>query len=200
MFPLLLHDPEVPDMNHHELHEECLRLLRDGLPDTLDEGRDSLPLAVDKDGDIAVVTFLHRGGDPVSGYAPYIESWTFHLRDGEWMELGGGGGSVPEQPLTRRSSGEMGGHLRRYGSGRTVRNANRLLPWGAKFVNHTRLQASSDVTAVRIGKRTVDVPPHGHVAVVWGARRAPLLEALAVDGTVLDILDLECHPAAPAAL
>ncbi|WP_245623136.1 hypothetical protein [Spirillospora albida] len=187
-------------MNNYELHEECLRLLRDGLPDTLDEGLDSLPLSVDKDGDIAVVTFLHRGGDPLSGHLAYIESWTFHLRDGEWMELGGGGGAVPEQPLARRSAAELGGHLRRYGSGRTVRNAGRLLPWGAKFVNHARLRASSDVAAVRIGKRTVDVPPHGHVAVVWGARHAPVLEALAADGTVLDSLDLEHHPAASAAL
>lgn len=186
-------------MNDHEVHEECLRLLRDGMPDpapdTFDEERDFLPLGLDMDGDVAVVTFLHQWGG--SGVDPFIEGRTFHRRDGEWMGLGGGGGSAPYEPLVRRSSGEMGRYLYKYGTGRTVRNANRLLPWGAKWVNEARLRASAEVTRVRVGKRFLHVPPHGHIVVVWGARRGPVVEALAADGSVLDTLDLD-RPAVPA--
>ncbi|MFV2178697.1 hypothetical protein ACFHW2_38465 [Actinomadura sp. LOL_016] len=187
-------------MYDHKVHEECLRLLRDGLPDPAlhasDDAGDFLPLGVDRDGDVAVVTFLQWGD---GGTVPLIEGWTFHQRDGEWMEIGGAAGSAPDEPLARRSSGEMGRHLQKYGSGRTVRNANRLLPWGAKWVSEARLRASAEVVRVRVGKRLLEVPPHGHVAVVWGARRAPVVEALADDGSVLDTLDLAPAPApAPA--
>ncbi|MCQ0014863.1 hypothetical protein [Actinomadura madurae] len=55
-------------MNDHEVHEECMRLLRDGLPvpapAAFEEGRDFLPLGLDMDGDVAVVTFLHQWGTP----------------------------------------------------------------------------------------------------------------------------------------
>ncbi|MFC4052293.1 hypothetical protein ACFOY4_21630 [Actinomadura syzygii] len=181
-------------MNHHEVREECLRLLRDGLPDpapaAFDDGRGFLPLGLDMDGDVAVVTLLHNLGDPASGPGAFIEGFTFHRRDGEWMELGGGGGSAPDDALARRSSGEMGRHLLKYGSGRTVRNAGRLLPWGAKWVNEARLRASAEVARIRVGTRLMDVPEHGHVAVVWGSRQGPVVEALAADGSVLDTLDL----------
>ncbi|WP_157430610.1 hypothetical protein [Actinomadura macra] len=186
-------------MNDHEVYEECLRLLRDGLPapapDALGAAREFLPLCIDKDGDVAVVTFL-RQWDGASGAAPFIEGWTFHRRDGEWMELGGAGGAAPEEPLTRRSSGEMGRYLQKYGSGRTVRNANRLLPWGAKWVNEARLRVSAEVARLRVGKRLLEVPVHGHVVVVWSARRAPVVEALASDGAILDALDLDRPPVA----
>ncbi|MGI5208054.1 hypothetical protein ACQEU6_41600 [Spirillospora sp. CA-108201] len=186
-------------MNDHEVHEECLRLLRDGLPvpapAAFAEGRDYLPLGLDKDGDIAVVTFLYQWEDAASSF---IEGWTFHRRDGEWMDLGGAGGSAPAEPLERRSRGEMGRHLLKYGSSRTVRNANRLLPWGAKWVNEARLRASAEVARVRVGKRILDVPEHGHVVVVWGARRGPVVEALAADGAVLGVMDLD-RPSVPAA-
>lgn len=181
-------------MNDHEVHAECLRLLREGLPEPapagFDDGRDFLPLGLDIDGDIAVVTFL-RQPEPVSGNVPpLIEGWTFHRRDGEWMELGSGGGAAPEEPLARRSAAELGGHLQRYGTGKTVRNANRLLPWGAKWVSQARLRVAAEVSHLRVGDRLLKVPPHGHTVVVWGARRAPVIEALAVDGTILDTLDL----------
>ncbi|QXJ26400.1 hypothetical protein AGRA3207_001594 [Actinomadura graeca] len=181
------------------MYEECLRLLRDGLPDpapdALAEGREFVPLCIDKEGDVAVVTFLHQW-DGAPGTAPFIEGWTFHRRDGEWMGLGGAGGAAPDEPLTRRSSGEMGRYLQKYGSGRTVRNANRLLPWGAKWVNEARLRVSAEVARIRVGKRLLDVPVHGHVVVVWSARRGPVVEALAPDGAVLDELDLDRPPVA----
>jgi hypothetical protein len=181
-------------MNDHDVHAECQRLLRDGLPETLhaapDDGREFVPLCLDVDGDIAVVTFLRKPGDVPRSLPPFIEGWTFHRRDGEWLELGGGGGSAPDQPLARRSAAELGGHLLRYGTGKTVRNANRLLPWGAKWVSQARLWVASEVADLRVGSRLLKVPAHGHAVVVWGARRAPVVEALAADGGVLDILDL----------
>ncbi|MDL4775112.1 hypothetical protein [Actinomadura xylanilytica] len=188
-------------MNDHEVHEECLRLLREGLPvpepAAWEEGRDFLPLGLDVDGDVAVVSFLHQTGGMPSRVPPFIEGWTFHRRDGEWMELGGAGGCAPDEPLARRSADDLGGHLQRYGAGRTVRNANRLLPWGAKWVNQVQLRVSTEVTRIRVGKRVLDVPGHGHVVVVWAARRGPVIEALADDGSVLDALDLD-RPSVPA--
>jgi hypothetical protein len=163
----------------------------DPAPAAFDEERGFLPLGLDMDGDVAVVTFLCRQGGPSSGASAFIEGWTFHRRDGEWRELGGAGGVAPAEPLTRRSAGELGRHLEKYGSGRTVRNANRLLPWGAKWVNEVRLRASAEVARIRVGTRLLDVPAHGHAVVVWGARRGPVVEALAADGSVLDSLDLD---------
>ncbi|WP_285696682.1 hypothetical protein [Actinomadura sp. NBRC 104412] len=189
-------------MNDHDVHAECLRLLRDGLPETahagLDDGQEFVPLCLDVDGDIAVVTFLRRQGDLTRSVPPFIEGWTFHRRDGEWLELGGAGGAAPDQPLARRSAAELGGPLLRYGTGKTVRNANRLLPWGAKWVSQARLWVASEVAALRVGSRLLKVPAHGHAVVVWGARRAPVVEALSEDGTVLGTLDLGPAIATPA--
>ncbi|MEW2356844.1 hypothetical protein [Spirillospora sp. NPDC029432] len=182
-------------MNDNEVHAECLRLLQDGLPEAAPAGGDGglefLPLGLDVDGDIAVVTFLRLPRTAAGNVPPFIEGWTFHRRDGEWMELGGGGGCAIDEPLARRSADELGGHLQRYGWGRTVRNANRLLPWGAKWVSQVRLRVSADVTHLRVGKRLLAVPPHGHTAVVWGARRAPAIEALDADGSVLETLSID---------
>lgn len=188
-------------MNDHEVHEECMRLLRDGLPvpapAAFEEGRDFLPLGLDMDGDVAVVTFLHQWGRRVRVHRGLdVPSPRRRVaRAGRCRRVG------PAEPLARRSSGEMGRHLLKYGSGRTVRNSNRLLPWGAKWVNEARLRASAEVVRVRVGKRILDVPEHGHVVVVWGARRGPVVEALAADGSVLDALDLDrpfvaAHPKA----
>ncbi|WP_433335722.1 hypothetical protein [Spirillospora sp. CA-294931] len=182
-------------MSDDEVHAEARRLLREGMPSPapsgFEDGRDYLPLSLDVDGDIAVVTFLRRGGGAEHAVPAFIEGWTFHQRDGEWLELGGGGGSAPSEPLTRRTAAELGGHLQRYGTGRTVRNANRLLPWGAKWVSQARLRVAAGVTQVRLGARTLDVPGHGHVVVVWAARRAPVAQALGEDGSILSTLDLE---------
>jgi hypothetical protein len=189
-------------MNDHEVHAECLRLLHEGLPApstaSLDEDREFVPLCLDVEGDIAVVTFLRRQGGLPGAVPAFIEGWTFHRRDGEWLELGGGGGSAPDRPLARRSAAELGGHLLRYGTGRTVRNSNRILPWGAKWVSQARLWAATEVTDLRVGNRVLAVAPHGHAVVVWGARRAPLVEALGADGTVLGTLQLDQALAARA--
>ncbi|WP_157407508.1 hypothetical protein [Actinomadura atramentaria] len=180
-------------MNDHEVNEECLRLLRDGLPDAVEApvaDRSFLPLAVDVNGDVAVVAVLTLEDTGTLGEG-FIDGWTFHRRNGEWLALGGGGGAAPAEPLARRTAAELGRHLRRYGTGRTVRNADRLLPWGAKYVNQVRLRVAAEVAQIRVGPRLLPVPAHGHVAVVWSARRAPLIEALDPAGTVLDVLELE---------
>ncbi|MQY08307.1 hypothetical protein [Actinomadura macrotermitis] len=177
-------------MNEEKATEACLRFLRDGLPAAAGEDMSgAFPLALDVDGDIAVVTLLvaEDGGLPDE---MSVEGYTFHRRNGEWMALGGGGGSAPADPLTRRPAAELGRHLRRYGGGRTVRNGDRLLPWGAKYVSQARLRAAAEVVRLRVGKRLLDVPEHGHAAVVWGARRGPVIEALDAEGAVLDKIDL----------
>ncbi|MEV5572890.1 hypothetical protein AB0L06_22825 [Spirillospora sp. NPDC052269] len=201
-------------MNDREVREQCLRLLRDGSSESpaipaapgaavdpgaaapggpapfLDADGDAL-LSHDVDGDIAVVSVLRHGGGVLRADEVMIEGLTFQFRGGEWMELGGGSGSAPDRPLDRRTEDELGGALRVYASGRTVRNADRLLPWGAKWVNQARLRAADGVASIRIGSRLLGVPEHGHVAIVWGSRRAPVLEALDAEGGVKGVLDLE---------
>ncbi|GLZ14246.1 hypothetical protein Acsp04_44810 [Actinomadura sp. NBRC 104425] len=179
-------------MNEHELRAELLRLLSDGMTEpastAVNGERGLVPLALDMDGDVAVVSFLRHQNGGTGGC--FIEGVTFHKRDGEWIELGGGGAWAPEEPLARRPAAELGGHLIRYAMGRTVRNANRLFPWGAKWVSEAKLRASSEVAQIRVGSRLLDVPAHGHVVVVWTARRDPVVEALDKDGAVLSSLDL----------
>ncbi|MBX6767008.1 MAG: hypothetical protein IRY90_07640, partial [Actinomadura rubrobrunea] len=80
-------------MNEHELRAELVRLLRDGIsdpaPTAVDGERGLVPLALDVDGDVAVISFLrHQNGVPGGCF---IEGVTFHKRDGEWIELGTGG-------------------------------------------------------------------------------------------------------------
>lgn len=52
------------------------------------------------------------------------------------------------------------------------------------------LQASIEVERVRIDTRTLRVPFHGHVLVVWSTSKPPPLTALAADGTPLASVDL----------
>ncbi|MBW8484879.1 hypothetical protein [Actinomadura parmotrematis] len=181
-------------MNVEKATEACLRFLHAGsiAPEaTAEDDFGFLPLAMDIDGDVAVIMLMATGADVPEDHLT-VEEWTFHRRHGgDWIPLGSYGGLALPAALTRRPAAELGGrHLRRDCYGRSVRNGDRLLPWGAKYVSEARLTVAAETARLRVGKRTLDVPEHGQAVVVWGARRGPVIEALNADGAVLDKLDL----------
>lgn len=172
---------------------ESLKLLTDGpplSPGKLTRRRRYVPMAVDRDNDVAVTLFARRG---VSGQ-PLDEAWALELRDGEWKVLGGGGGTAPDDLLAERPpAARLGGLFQAQGGGSSLRNAERLVPWGARYISHAHLRVSAEVDHVLVGRRRIGVASHGHVVVVWASRKPPMVTLLASDGTQL----LEFVPDAP---
>ena len=85
-----------------------------------------LPLALDRDGDVAVTMFLRRG---VSG-VPLLEVHSLELIDGVWRSLGGSGGPGDEAIEPRPRLAELGSPAVSHGSGGTARTStNRLWDW-----------------------------------------------------------------------
>ncbi|MGI8334740.1 hypothetical protein ACRYCC_32720 [Actinomadura scrupuli] len=185
-----------------ELIAECHRLLRDGFPDELPERRvlrdehDFIPLGLDVDGDIAVVAMLRWWKGPPERPSrlpqprPLIDVRPFLRLGGNWSSLGGGGGLVPEYPLTDRpAAAHLGGHLRHHGAGSTYAGDTSLDT--DLYISHARIRAAAEIDRVQVGARLLPVPFHGHVVVVWPGRHAPTIDALAADGTRLVSLTID---------
>ena len=168
---------------------ESLRLLEHGLPEApprLSRRRRFAALAVDVDGDVACTLFAVRG----PGHIRH-ETHVLTRRDGTWTLLGGGGGGRDTDGLTDRPPPEqLGGPVTVHGSGSVLGNADRLMPWGARYVHYAEVLASSAVHTVAVGDRVLAVPRHGHLVVVWPGRRPPLTVARDADGRVLCEIDL----------
>jgi hypothetical protein len=125
-----------------------------------------VPLAVDRDGDVAATMFLRRG---VSG-VPLVEVHTLELTAGRWRLLGGGGGSGDEVAEARPRWAELGGLAVSHGGGGTAR------PWGGLFgrlrdtwISWAELRAAQEVSALRVGTRLVPVAAQ---AMPWSSGRA----------------------------
>jgi hypothetical protein len=115
--------------------EESVRLLdgADTLPQALHLSRHvrHIPVAVDRDGDVAATMFLRRG---VSG-EPWIDVHSLERNQSGWRLLGGGSSDGGASLLSQRSTMADASTLaRKLGGGGTVRNADRLMPWGAKWM------------------------------------------------------------------
>ncbi|MBE1605036.1 hypothetical protein [Actinopolymorpha pittospori] len=174
----------------------CQKVLHDGLPESvpaeLDDQHPFIPLGVDIDGDVAAVALVVRWMEGPMAGRPGIQKYAFRRCGGEWVYLGGGGGNVHDYPLrNRRPAGEQrGGYLRPCSLGQSLRDRDRIHPPEASWVFSAELQASIEVERVQIDHRTLPVPFHGHVLVVWSTPKPPPLTALAADGTPLASVDL----------
>jgi len=163
---------------------ESVRLIECGLPEApprLSRRRRFAALAVDVDGDVACTLFVVRG----AGHFRQ-EAHVLVRRSGTWTMLGGGGaGSETDGLADRLTPEQLGGPVVVSGSGSVLENANRLMPWGARYVRYAEVLASSAVHTVEVGDRVLAVPRHGHLVVVWATRRPPVAVARAAHGALV---------------
>lgn len=141
-----------------------------------------LPVAVDREDDVAATMFLRRG---VSG-EPWIDVHSLARGEGGWRLLGGGGGNADDSLLTDgREAADEAGFACSLGGGGTLLNGDRLMPWGAKWVQWAELRMAAEVAALQVGDRSVPVAPHGLAVIVWRSRQPPRAVAFAADGQEL---------------
>lgn len=141
-----------------------------------------LPVAVDREDDVAVTMFLRRG---VNG-EPWIDVHSLARGEGGWRLLGGGGGNADDNLITDgRGAADEAGLACSLGGGGTVLNGDRLMPWAAKWVWWAELRMAAEVATLRVGDRSVTVAAHGLAVIVWRSRQPPRAGALAADGQEL---------------
>ncbi|GAA5023041.1 hypothetical protein GCM10023317_67570 [Actinopolymorpha pittospori] len=140
---------------------------------------------------MGVVLLLTPPRSEGGGQGPSVRLCLLQRHGDDWHYLGGGGGPTEDYPLAaRRCAAELDGrYLRGQCFGHPASNVPRWLSWHAP-THFADLQAAAEVDVVRAGTRTIDVPFHGHVAVIMATRHKPLVEALAADGTPLQTVDL----------
>ena len=143
-----------------------------------------LPLAVDRDGDVAATMFLRRG---VSG-VPLIDVHTLELTRGVWRLLGGGGGPGHEAVQPRPRLAELGRPATSDGGGGTARTSSRWRRDG--WVRWAQLRVAREVAVLQVGSRQTRVPDHGCALVVW-ARKPPPVTALDASGAGLGAVGIE---------
>jgi hypothetical protein len=145
-----------------------------------------VPLAVDRDGDVAVTMFLRRG---VSGF-PLLDVNALELTDSGWRVLAGGGGPGDGATAARRRIADLGGPAVSYGGGGTARARIGWFGWiRDDWVSWAELRVAEEVSAVRVETRLLPVADHGNAVVVW-TRRRPRVVALDASGTVLGPITL----------
>lgn len=172
--------------------EESVRLL-DGaepLPQTLRLSRRvrHIPVAVDRDGDVAATMFLRRG---VNG-EPWIDVHALERGQTGWRLLGGGSGDGGDSLLSQRPRTAPASTLAHdLGGGGTLRNADRLMPWGGKWARWAELRLVAEVGSLQVGDRHLTVPAHGAVLIVWGSGRCPAVTALDQQGQELGAIRLD---------
>lgn len=140
-----------------------------------------LPLAVDRDDDVAATMFLRRG---VSG-VPELDVHSLELIGGVWRMLGGGGGpgDVATEPRPRLV--DLGGPAVGHGGGGTARTSGNWLRRRQRgWVWWAELRVAAEVAVLRVDARDVPVAAHSCAVVVW-TREPPLVTALDGSGAVV---------------
>ncbi|WP_051516092.1 hypothetical protein [Candidatus Blastococcus massiliensis] len=144
-----------------------------------------VPLAVDRDGDVAVTVFLRRG---VSGL-PLVESHTLELARGGWRVLGGGGGASDVAVAPRQSLAELGAPAVSPGSGGTARSRSGLLGLRSGWISYAELWLAREVAVLQVGNRRLPFAAHGYAVVVWTGR-TPEITARDAEGKPLGAVEL----------
>jgi hypothetical protein len=161
---------------------ESLKLLGGSPPHDsaqLSRRRRHVPLAVDRDDDVAATMFLRRS---VSGL-PVLEVHVLELTGGAWRMLGGGGGPGYEATEARLPLADLGGPAVSHGGGGTARASRSWLRRDA-WISWAELRLATEVSALRVGTRLVPVVAHGSAVVVW-TRKPPRVTALDASGAAL---------------
>lgn len=138
-----------------------------------------LAVAADRDGDVAATLFVRRG---VNG-EPWLDAHALDRTGPSWRVLGGGSGNGADDLFEPRPRlDDLQEVALSLGAGGCVRNAQRLMPWGAKCVRWEKLRLVSEVTTLALPMRNLPVAAHGVAIVVWASRKPPRVVALAGDG------------------
>ncbi|MBB3674352.1 hypothetical protein [Modestobacter versicolor] len=140
-----------------------------------------LPLAVDRDGDVAATMFLRRG---VSG-VPELDVHTLELVDGVWSTLGGGGGPGDGATRGRPRLVDLGSPAVSSSGGGTARTSGSWLRRRRSgWIWWAELRVAEEVTALRVDARFLPVAAHGCAVVVW-TRQPPQVTGLDASGSAV---------------
>lgn len=152
-----------------------------------------LPLAVDRDGDVAATMFLRRG---VSGVAE-LDVHALELIGGTWRLLGGGSGPGDLAVEPRPAVADLAVPAISRAGGGTARSGP--LGWDrSRWVWWAELRVAREVAALLVnGERRIPVAAHGLALVVWTDRR-PEIAALDTSGVILGAVPLPDRPSMPA--
>lgn len=135
-------------------------------------------MGVDISGDMAVTMFARRGVGNIQQ-----ETHVLALRDGVWTWLGGGGGSADERLLADRPAA-LPSHLSLLGRGVAASSDPRVIITsgaggvrdtrgqdepsdGGRWISHSVIRVNAEVALVEAFSRSLSVPWHGHVVLVW---------------------------------
>jgi hypothetical protein len=141
-----------------------------------------VPLAVDRDGDVAATMFLRRG---VSG-VPLLDVHTLELTGSGWRWLGGSGGSGEDATEARPRLADLGAPAVSHRQGRSARGDLPDQP-AVDWVSWGGLRVAAEASVLRVDNRLVPVADHGCAVVVW-TRDPPRVEALDASGAVLGVV------------
>ncbi|MBO0824928.1 MAG: hypothetical protein J2P27_13885 [Actinobacteria bacterium] len=156
------------------------------MPRQLDDQHPVIPLAVDRDGDVAFAALL-SWSEQDSGWKPSLCNETLVKGDdGYWCPSGGSSGMPPRYyPLAARRPAEPAGlHIRLYGGDSQASGD------GVKGWRTAALYISAEVETLRIADRRLPVPFHGYVSVVMPNRSHAEVAAIGNDGSVLQTINL----------
>jgi hypothetical protein len=135
-------------------------------------------MAVDMSGDMAVTMFARRGVGNIQQ-----DTHVLVLRDGVWTLLGGGGGSADERLLADRPA-TLPSHISLLGrdfpassdprvivtsgAGGTRDTRGQFEPSdGGRWISYFVIRVNAEVALVEAFHRSLSVPWHGHVVLVW---------------------------------
>lgn len=153
-----------------------------------------LPVAFDRDDDVAATMFLRRR---VSG-VPELEVHTLELTDEGWRLLGGGGGSGEQTLSPRPSLAASESPGRSHSGGGTARMSSRRLGWSRdSWVRWAELRLAREVTVLRVDDRRLPVAAHGIAVVVW-TKHAPAVTAFDSTGATLGAVSVGRSGSMPA--
>lgn len=167
-----------------ELDAECVRSIERGSVDDsfrLSRRHRWKTLAVDVDGDVAIVLVATRG-KRVGGE---ISCREYRRRAGGWDLFGSGGGGGGNRTLPSRPA-PADRWFQTVSSGMS-RDMSARWPMRRR-IRHLEFQAADGVSHVEWRERRRAVAPHGFVCVVWRGRSMPRVDLMDLLGRRVDVI------------